>query len=79
VSRRHHHDFLEADGNGALVTEQDHATGVGDAKNVHAQTVGDDGRAVVIGCKLGDRLAPSHLGLERVDGDLAAFRGVCHE
>jgi len=73
-----HHDFLETDGHRALVTKQDHAAGIGDAENIHAQAVGHDGCPVVISCKLGNRLTSPHFGLEGVDGDLAAFRGVGH-
>ena len=65
---RHDHHFVEADCDGALVSEQDHAAGVGHAQDVHAEAIGDDGGAVVVGRELRDRLAFFHLRHQRVDG-----------
>ena len=76
---RHHHDFVEADRDGALVAEQDHAAGVGDAEDVHAEPVGDDRGAIVVGGKLRDRLALLHLRHQRIDGDLFPRRRVGHD
>ena len=74
----HHHDFVEADAHRALVTKQNHSAGVGDAENVHAQPVGDDRSAVVIGGKLRDRLAPLHFSHQRGDGDFLSRRSISH-
>jgi hypothetical protein len=76
---RHHHNFVEADRDGALVAEQNHAPCIGDAKDIHAEPVGDDGGAVVIGGELRDRLALLHLGVQRIDGNFFSRRRVCHD
>jgi hypothetical protein len=61
------------------MTEQDHASGVGDAKDVDAEPVGDDSGAIVLGSELRDRLALLHFGIQAIDGDFSTRRGVCHD
>ena len=55
------------------MTEQDHATGVGDAQDVDTQAVGDDGAAEVVDRHLHNLLACPHLPHQLVDSYLAAF------
>ena len=76
---RHHHDFVEADADCALMTKQDHAAGVGNAEDVHTETIGDHRSAIVIGGELRNRLAFSHLRHQRWDGDFFSRRRVGHD
>ena len=61
------------------MTEQDHASGVGDTKDVHAEPITDHSGAIVIGSKLGDRLTLLHFGIQGINSDLPTRRGVCHD
>ena len=74
----HHHDFVEADRDRALVSEQNHPAGVRHAENVHAQAVGHHRGPIVVGRQLRDRLAFPHLLLKRADGYLSSRRCFAH-
>ena len=75
----HHHHLVEGDGHGALVPEEDHAAGVGHAKDVDAELVGDDGAAVVVDRHLHDLFALAHLAHQGAQRDLSSpLRCLCH-